>query len=516
MQRNFSMFLLVLLAMMSLVFGVLVASRLPAAAGGAAPLYVDGAGWEPRSSEEIARAGQFPNFVPIVERVTPAVVSVTSTEIVEGRRRGRGENPHDFLDPFEFFFGPRPGPQWPQQPEAPSRRNVSYGSGFVISPDGYILTNYHVVAEASKITVTLYGDKDDFPAEVVGSDREMDIALLKIDPKGQALTAAPLGDSDALQVGEWVLAIGNPVGLPHSVTSGIVSALGRDLGGSALENFIQTDAAINHGNSGGPLINLRGEVVGVNTLISAYAQNVGFAVPINIAKHSLEDLKKHGRVARGYLGVQVSPVTGDLKEAFRLSTSDGALVQSVEPGLPGDKAGLKRGDLIVEIDGKAIKDSEQMVREISRRPPGGRVEMKVLRGGKALTLRPVLGDRGSVLYREEDGDGGEDGEEAPKADPVRLLKIEVGELTPTVRRELGLDAGAGGVVVRGVDPSSTAYEKGLRPGHVITEVNRDAVSSVQEFQKAVRGAKPGEIVLLYVEGGGFRGYIPVRLSPEKD
>jgi serine protease Do len=508
MKKGLSLLVIVLLASLSLLFGVLVA-QLPPFGGkekakedssrqsgeGRQPLYVEAPADQPPLPPLSG-----PDFTPIVEQVKPAVVSVSSTEIVEMYRH----HPQEFFDLFDWFFGRRP--RRDEREETPRQhRSVNSGSGFIISPEGYVLTNYHVVADASEVVVML-SDDSEFEAEVTGSDREIDIALLKFDPEDKPLVTAVLGDSGRLHVGEWVMAIGNPLRLQHTVTVGVVSALGRNLGSGSFDDFIQTDAAINRGNSGGPLVNLRGEVVGINTLMSPYGENIGFAVPVNLVKEILDDLMEVGRASRGYLGTQIMSITPELQEAFGLESSEGAFVQSVEPGLPGDEAGLRRGDVVVEVDGTPIKDSHHLVREISQKRPGQKVALKIIRDGRTRTLKATLADRGAELWKEEPV---EEEPEAPRR-VSEILGLRVEDVTSETREQLGLSDDTRGVVVVHVDSMSGAFEKGLRSGMVIVEVNRKEISNMQEFTAALEDVESGDLVLLYVTGRGFRGYIPIR------
>ncbi len=428
-----------------------------------------------------------PDFSGIAEAVNPAVVTIESTAIFE----------HPAIDPFsnddffQFFFGPNFRPKPRQQ------KQVSWGSGFIISKDGYIVTNNHVIDNAKKITVTLK-DGEKFEAKVIGKDPEIDIALLKIDAKN--LTYVPLGDSDKVKVGEWVIAIGNPLMYDHTVTAGIISAKGRKLG-NGLESFLQTDAAINFGNSGGPLVNMKGEVIGVNTAISAQGQNIGFAVPINMVKAILPDLKKYGKVERGALGVTVSKLSDTDKKAFGVKY--GALVQTVQPGMAADRAGIKPYDVIVEVDGKKIKTNDDLVQVISSKKPEDKVKITVVRNGKKKTFNVTLDSR------EDFGQTNGKMHKKDKNDTPKSIKEKLGfsvmPLNPSMRYRLRLPEDVKGVVITDVDPVSEAYDKFLRDGAVITEVNRTPISSVSEFIREVKKLKKGDIIILKVyQEGSFR------------
>ncbi len=433
----------------------------------------------------------YPSFADIVEKVNPAVVSIISTEMVEP---GKGNAP--FHSPFEFFFGPdsrrRQGPSEP-------RREDSGGSGFIISEDGYILTNYHVIEGAEKIRVSLTDDDTDYRAEVVGTDQSTDLALIKINAD-HPLPTVPLGDSDSLRVGEWVMAVGNPYYYEHTVTVGVVSAKKRKLTelskDPSLDEFIQTDAAINFGNSGGPLLNIRGEVVGVNSAISSVGQGIGFAVPINIAKTILPQLKTSGHVSRGYLGVTLQNVTADLRDKFGLKDTKGALVQNVTKGLPGDKAGIHAGDVIVGVEGKPVASTDELVKIISSREPGTRVKLNLIRDSRPVVVTAKLEDRGEHLNAGRDArDRGAEGE--PEQGEKRF-GITVDNLTSDIRRQLDIDDTVSGVVVTDVSQASEAYEQGVGRGNIITMVERTAVSSVAEYRREISKVRPGGKVLLRI------------------
>jgi serine protease Do len=376
-----------------------------------------------------------PSFADVAARVMPAVVSITTTEIVKSSAR-RGQ-PFG-MDPFEFFFPPdqqNPQRRRPQQPDDDERRQLSGGSGFIISPDGYIVTNNHVVEDASKVEVHYGGDENGngghtVTAKIVGRDVATDLALLKIDVAGQ-LPSIPLGDSDRIRKGDWAIAIGNPFQFENSLTVGVISAKGRSLGLSeqtrSFENFIQTDAAINFGNSGGPLININGEVVGINTAIrGGGAQGLGFATPINTAKRLIPQLKQ-GKVTRGYLGMLIGEVTDKDKEAFNLPEARGAIVQNVEPGKPADKAGVQHGDVIVEIDGRPIRSNRDLIDYISYLPIGTNVKLGVIRNGQRVTLTAKTAERPTDATATED-------EASSSAEPAHnKLGLAIGEITPQVR-----------------------------------------------------------------------------------
>jgi serine protease Do len=435
-------------------------------------------------SPELRSPGQLPDFVELAKKMRPVVVNISTTQVSEGRGQPEFGNPFGEDDPFNdfwkrFFGGPVPrGPQ----------RQRSLGSGFIIDADGSILTNNHVVENAQKIVVKL-SDEQEYEAKVVGRDAKTDIAVIKINTKN-GLTAAGLGDSDNLEVGEWVMAIGNPFGLDSTVTSGIVSAKGRHIGQGPYDNFIQTDASINPGNSGGPLINLRGEVVGINTAIFSRSGGnigIGFAIPINLVKELLPQLRGKGKVTRGYLGVLIQKVTPEIAESLGMDKGRGALVANVSKDGPAEKAGVKVGDVIIEFDGKEIKDSGDLPIIVARTPVDRKVRMKVLRDKKELQLTVSVGEL-------------KDEEVVASAPEKGELGMTVQRLTPQIAESLGLEK-TEGVVVSAVDPGSAADEAGIRRGDVILEVDRKPIRTIDEYKKAVAGIRKGKGVLLLVRRG---------------
>jgi serine protease Do len=430
----------------------------------------------------------FPDFATLAQRVIPAVVAVYTEDLVKPQDMRRY---HGDMSPFEFFFGPNfPHPDIRQ----PQKRQGA-GSGFFISPDGLIVTNNHVVEGADKINVRLVDDTE-LQAKVVGRDPATDVALIKVDGK-QPFTPLPLGDSDTLRVGEWVMAVGNPLAMEHTVTVGVVSAKGRTLGISpdlnsrSFENFIQTDAAINLGNSGGPLVNLRGEVVGMNTAINAAGQNLGFAVPVNTIKMVLPQLKERGKVIRGYLGIKITNVDQQAQESFKLPSRQGALVQEVEKDGPAGKAGLKAGDVIVAVSGFPVKETRQLIDHVSLMPPGRKVDVEVIREGKHLTIPAVLGER-------PPSGGEEEGSTAKESTPASKLGIQVDDLTARTRRQFQVPTQIDGTVVTDVTDLSPADDAGLQPGDVIMRVNDHDVSSEEDFRNTVSSVRSGTMVRFYI------------------
>ncbi len=458
-----------------------------------------------------AAASSLPSFSDVAAEALPSVVSITSTDIVKGpRRRMGGQSPFggegDGQDPFEFFFGfPHPGQGQGQGPgqDQQEHKEEAGGSGFIISQDGYILTNNHVVENGQKIEVKV-GDQRTYRAKVVGTDPATDIALIKIDSK-ERLTPIALGDSDHIRVGDWVMAIGDPWAFDKTVTVGVVSAKGRhnlslDPNTNSFENFIQTDAAINFGNSGGPLINLAGEVIGINTAIYRPAQNIGFAVPINTARAILDQLKTKGKVTRGFLGVNIRNLDEDNMRAFGLKDMSGALVESVEPGQPADKAGVQHGDVIVKVDDRDVVTTQDLISYVSAKNPGSHVKLTVIRNGKTQNL--------TVDLAERRGEQAENETNAPEGGGGAREKIglSVQDLTPQGRQYYHIDAVVAGVLVTGVSEVSAANDAGLAEGDVITEVNGRKVSSAEELSRVVRDAKKGDYLRFYVRRFGQRPF----------
>jgi len=441
-------------------------------------------------AERDPNAAQIPfsgTFAPVVQRAAPAVVSITTSRTVQISERPG-------IPGMPFFFGPG-GPffQGPEGDEGGARRQYGAGSGVIVSADGLILTNHHVVDGATKVEVHL-SDRRHFDAKVLGSDSKTDIAVLKIEAK--ELPVLPFGNSDNVRVGDLALAIGNPFGIGQTVTMGIVGATGRgNLGIEDYEDFIQTDAAINPGNSGGALINTRGELIGINTAILARGgggnQGVGFAVPVNLTHDVMTQLLEKGRVVRGFLGVGIQDLTPDMAKAFHAPDSAGALVRDVQPNSPGEKAGLQRGDVVREVNGMPVQDSRELRLKIGGTAPGEAVRLTVLRDGSEKTLTAKLDE----LTDDEQPVAATEGETST------LQGVQVDELTPAIARQLKVDPDTQGVVVTNVDPSSAAFEAGLRRGHVVMEVNRKPVTNVSEFRSLLRAAGGESIVLLVNDNG---------------
>jgi serine protease Do len=457
-----------------------------------------------RVASEAVTAGQMPltmvpDFASLAERLSPVVVNISTSsqpkqqmELPQFRGPGQGgpqwpfgegeQQPHEFWEPFERFFGPMPRQR--------QFRQRSLGSGFIIDPEGHILTNNHVIENADEITVRLDNNKE-YKAKVVGKDAKTDIALLRVEGVTDVATVV-LGDSATLRVGEWVMAIGNPFGLDHSVTVGIVSAKSRIIGAGNYDDFIQTDAAINPGNSGGPLINVRGEVVGINSAIFSRTGGnigIGFAVPINLAKELVPQLKEKGRVTRGWLGVLIQKVTPEIAESLGLEEQRGALVADVVKEGPAAAAGLKVGDVIVEFDGQMVRESNELPMIVARTPVGKQVQVKVLRDKESIDVAVTIAE----LKDDEVALAGKSGES-------EKLGLTVQTLTPEIAQNLGV-GDAKGVVVTAVESGSSAEDAGLRRGDVILEVNRETIDDVEGYRKALREAEKGKNLLFLVRRG---------------
>jgi serine protease Do len=453
-------------------------------------------------------AAGVPSFADLAEAVDPAVVSIQAATIEKAdsphRRRGGGG---EGVDPFEFFFGPRnrrpsPGPGGPGQGDGDQPdefRSDAGGSGFVISPDGLVVTNNHVIDGATSVKVHL-GERD-YTAEVKGADKATDIALLKIDT-GRPLRYLELGDSNVVRVGDWIMVVGNPLNLDKTVTTGVISAKGRSIGisDSSFENFLQTDAAINFGNSGGPLINLQGQVVGIATAINAGAENIGFAVPVNTLKDVLPQLREKGKVSRGYLGIGVRNLSYEQAQAWGLPNTDGALVMNVEKGKPAEKAGVQHGDVVVSVDGRKVKTTRDLIDYVSSRGPEASVTLSLWRDGKPVDVKVRLGERTVGA-----ADQSEDEKPGPTNRGIDWLGMDYQDLTSGLRSNLSLPDDVEGVYINSVSPSSPLYEQAIRRNTIITEVNGHPVKNVAEFEKAIKGAKAKSYVRLYALQIGPRG-----------
>lgn len=450
----------------------------------------------------MARA-DLPDFTGLVEAASPAVVNIsTRQKIPEGRGAGSMAMPDlDGLPPGIREFFERSIPQMPRSPRGKQEQAQSLGSGFIISPDGYILTNNHVVADADEILVRL-SDRSDHTAKLIGADPRTDVALLKIDAKD--LPTLKLGNSDQLKVGEWVLAIGSPFGFDHSVTAGIVSAKGRSLPNESYVPFIQTDVAINPGNSGGPLFNLKGEVVGINSQIftrSGGFMGLSFAIPIDVAMNVANQLKTEGKVSRGWLGVVIQEVDKDLAESFGLDRPAGALVaQTLDDG-PAAKSGIKVGDVILSVNGQKIEESADLPHLIGNLKPGAKADMEIIRDGKRQNLSVTVGD---MPKDDQAASGGERGSDRAS----NRLGISVADLTAEQKKTMDLQ---GGVVINKLSGDGPAAAIGLRPGDVITHLNNQPIESATAFEKITSALPAGRSISMRVVRDGRASFITFKL-----
>jgi serine protease Do len=485
MSRRFTVITVGLTATVAFLVGLILAGSLapvpaPAVTAATRTTVLTGGMLDGRPAEVV-------NFADVAERINPTVVNVESTSRGIGTagtpRRTPDRNLFD--EPFTL----------PTPPNLPPRRGS--GSGFVIERDGLILTNEHVIDGAERISVK-FADGRSLPAKVVGADPGVDIALIKVEGSG-TFPVAPLGDSSTLRVGEWVCAIGNPLAYEHTVTVGVVSFLGRKLFDSSLDNYIQTDAAISLGNSGGPLINAEGRVVGVNSAISSRASSIGFAVPINQATAILPQLKAHGYVLRGYIGVALTDVDPDLQSSLHLDRSRGALVQDVTEGSPGQRAGLRPYDLIVSIEGRAVDSDDELIREVASRSPGTIVRLEVVRETQSRDMMIRLGERPGRPAAES-GSEAKAPSQAPGQRPGSVVPLGLGvrELDRRSTQLARLPRTVTGVVVSRVEPMSAAADAGIERGYVVMEINRQPVTSVDDYQRLTRAARSGDVLALYV------------------
>jgi serine protease Do len=503
MSKRFTIVTVSLTAVVAFLVGVILAGGLtPASIVSTAPAAPE------RPADRIPPASAatpgLVNFADVAERINASVVNVDATIRASNVR-----------DPQRRYFGrglddPLDGPQ-PRERDTPAQGS---GSGFIIDAEGHILTNNHVIDAADRITITL-ADGRTFRGEVVGADPAIDVALLKIDG-AQNLPEAPLGDSDELRVGEWVCAIGNPLGYVHSVTVGVVSFIGRKLFDNSLDDYIQTDAAINFGNSGGPLINSRGEVIGINSAISSRASSIGFAVPINQAIAILPQLKARGRVSRGFIGVTLTDVTPGLQRALSLPVSHGALVQDVTPRSPAERAGLKAYDVILEVEGQSVMTNQELIRDISGRQPGSVARLEVLREGRRQTLPVKLAERparGDELYDQQERLESPASPKVVVPDDQIPLGITVREVDRAAPGRLEVPDSVQGVYISRVDPAGPAHQA-LRRGLIILEINRKSTRSVAEYQRVIGDVRRGDVLAVYFydPGSSQRGLVTLTVD----
>jgi serine protease Do len=479
MARRFLIVTVVLAATVGMLVGmVLTGNMSPARANSSTPRLAAA-----RSANAATAAPAVASFADVAERLNPSVVNIDAVQRGNARKQRRfGLQLPDSPDLFDR----------PQEREREGPRRGS-GTGFLIDPGGLILTNHHVIVDADRIMVRLT-DGRTLRAERIGSDPDTDIALIKVEST-RPLPFAPMGNSDSLRVGEWVLAIGNPLAYEHTVTVGVVSFIGRKLFDTSLDRYIQTDAAINFGNSGGPLINARGEVIGINAAISSRAANIGFAVPINQASAILPQLRDKGRVSRGYIGVALRDVDPDLQRSLGLKTSTGALVQDVTPNSPGARAGLRTYDLILAVDGKPISGNDQLIELIASRAPGTTATLQVLRDNRSLNVAVKLAER---PLRDADPRDERDERPQPSSQRGPALGLSVREIDRDFSERYRLPEGLQGVIIARVEPMSPAFDADIERNFVLMEINRHAVRSIDEYRRLTAAARAGDILTLYI------------------
>ncbi len=432
------------------------------------------------------------------DSVKGSVVNISTTQTLKENPMQQFMAPnspfHDFFgEEFKHFFGDVPQGQL---------KTHALGSGFIISDDGLILTNNHVVEKADEIKIKTL-DGQEYDAKVVGRDPKTDIALIQIKVKGNLPKPAKLGDSEAIRVGDWVIAVGNPFGLGNTVTSGIISAKGRVIGAGQYDDFLQTDAAINPGNSGGPLFTMSGEVVGINTAIVAQGQGIGFATPINMAKEILPQLKT-GKVIRGWLGIMIQDITPELAESFGTTATKGVIVADVVAGSPAEKSGLKRGDIVQTLNGKPVENANQLSRSVAALPPESKATLEVIRDGKPVTVKLAIGTMPEEAHQKKAA--------APSTESA--MGITVQNLTPELAQKFGVNEKEGGVVISEVAAGSPAAEAKLRTGDLIEEVNRQKIQNIRDWKQAIEKMKKGEPLLLLVKRGANTFYVALKAGKE--
>src|SRR3989338_2530029 len=443
--------------------------------------------------------GRPTSFAALAKQVKPAVVNISTTKIVKRKSMRMPKSPFGELDPFEQFRN------FFEEGVPREEERHSLGSGFIINKDGDILTNNHVVGDADEIIVKL-ADGSKFKATVVGRDERTDLAVIKIKAK-DSLPFATLGNSDVAQPGDWVMAVGNPFGFEHTVTVGVISAKGRVIGDAKapFAKFIQTDASINPGNSGGPLFNTRGEVIGINTMIYGMGTGIGFAIPINLAKSLVPQLITKGKVTRGWLGVQIQRLTPELAESYGLKLEQGALIGSVLPGSPAQEAGIKRGDIVLEYDGRKIEDPFDLSAYVAQTQIGKKIALKILRDGKETTIEAKVGKR-----EEEEVSKGQTPQEKEEA-LSDVLGLAVRSITPEEAQHLNLPAGQRGVLVEQIQPRSSAEDHDVREGDILLEINGIATNSAADYSREVKKLKKGDLVRLLVGGGAMTIFVAFKI-----
>lgn len=469
----------------------------------------------------LAQRGAPDSFAPLAEKTLPSVVNISTSQTIQNKPGGRGAVPMpDFPpgSPMEEFFRDFLERQQQGQGQGAPRKAQSLGSGFIIDTTGYIVTNNHVIEGADEITVIFQdADQTELKAKLIGTDKETDLALLKVETKAK-LTALKWGDSDVLKVGDWVVAIGNPFGLGGTVTAGIVSARARDIGAGRFDDFIQTDAAINQGNSGGPLVNLAGDVVGINSAIysrTGGSVGIGFAIPSSMARTVIDEIRKAGKVRRGWLGVQIQSVTPEIAESMGLAHHKGALVGTVTDGSPAASAGLKPGDVILTFDGKEVANNRTLPRMVAGSPVGTKVNVGISRKGTAMNIAVTLAE-----FPEDQAAAGEEEPEEEKPGPgaaqqqVDALGLSVSTITTDLRKQFEIAEGVKGVVITKVNPNAPPQSRQLRPGDVVLEVSQQPVASPADVQDRVSKAKAAgqKAVLLLVERRGEQTFLALSLE----
>ncbi|MBN2752072.1 MAG: DegQ family serine endoprotease [Rhodospirillaceae bacterium] len=459
------------------------------------------------------------SFADLAEKLLPAVVNVSTTHVAEGEDQTDLNMPQfPPGSPLEELFKDFFERQHKNNGASPKRKTRSLGSGFVVDAKGLIVTNNHVIDDATEIVVSLQNGRE-LPAKLIGRDPKTDIALLKVDTK-EPLSFVAFGDSDKARVGDWVLAIGNPFGLGGSVTAGIVSARGRDINAGPYDDFIQTDASINRGNSGGPMFNMDGQVVGVNSMIfspTGGSVGIGFAIPSKTVQTVIKDIEAFGHARRGWLGVTIQHVSEDIAESLGMKEAKGALVQGVQAGSPAADAGLEAGDVIVAFDGKSVDEMRRLPRIVAETGIGNAVNVDFIRGGKHMTRKVKVGEMKDDV-KVATGKPPTDGKKVASGHEVRALGLSVSAMTPALREKFELPDDAKGVVVTAVDPNSQAAEKGIQPGVVIEAVTQKPVVSPDDLRSGVKAAKKSgrQSVLLQVRLGDRKRFLALKIDDAKD